>query len=128
MNTETKTSTAPDLSNTVLADVILSVGRKIWLIPRSYGRNREEAPIEVTITKVGRKFFKVDGYYERFRFDIETLREVDGSGMCYLELQHILDNREKGRLLNKLRSVFSSFGKSDLTLDQLRAIDNVLTS
>lgn len=83
MNTEPATNTAPDLSNAVLSDVILSVGRKLWLIPRSYGRNKEETPIEVTITKVGRKYFKVDGYHERFRFDLESLREVDGSGLCY---------------------------------------------
>lgn len=49
---------------------MLTVGQKLWLVPmeRHYGQ-----PCEVVVTKIGRKWASISGYYRGTRIDINTL-------------------------------------------------------
>lgn len=90
----------------------------------------------VVISKVGRKWFKVDGKedsckLERERFCIETMRN---DGECYtsyykvyLSLQDIEDESECSQL-NKDISSYFAYGKSCLSLEKLRKIKQIIDS
>ncbi len=105
----------------------LKQGDKLWIVVINY-RGVSEEPKEVTVGKVGNKYFEIDGIY-RSRFEIETLREY-GSGnykaQCYLTLQEILDERECSKLNSEMRELFSVYGNTKLSLEQLRSINEIV--
>ena len=115
-------------SNVILPAVKLYVGQKLWLVRSSLHRNDDIIPKEVTISKVGKKYFKLEDY-PRTKFEIETLRQVtEGSYVdkCYLTLQEILDAREFNKLVCDIKKIFDGYGKPKLTLEQLRKIMDVI--
>lgn len=60
----------------------VKVGQKLWFVPNE----RHGNPREVTVTKVGRKWFETDGYTPRI--SVESLKADGGQylspGRCYL--------------------------------------------
>jgi len=78
--------------------------------------------------KVGRKYFELDGYY-RCKFEIDTMiqsNETNYRDKCYLTLQEILDEKEQSKLSSEVRLFFSGYGKVNLTLEQLRKINEII--
>ena len=115
-------------ANVLLPSVKLCVGQTIWIVPSHYYRSDNKEPKEVVISKVGRKYFELDGY-PRSKFNIETLKEENETNyksQCYITLQEILDEREAERLTNQLKNIFGTYGRVNLTLEQLRKISDVV--
>jgi YesN/AraC family two-component response regulator len=108
--------------------VKLKVGQTLWVVIPEYRRTSVPSePVEYQISKIGSKYFELDGY--RAKFDIQTLRqatELNYPAQCYLTLQEILDGREQASLTDKVRKAISQYGKSNLSLDQLRKISEII--
>lgn len=126
-NVDLKNET-PTFGNTVLPAVKLCVGQKLWLVGSHHYRSDNREPIEVTISKVGKKYFELEDYH-RCKFEIETLKQVTETNYvdrCYLTLQEILDEREADKLAAQIKNIFGGYGKPKLTLEQLRKIMDVM--
>ena len=126
-NVDLKNET-PTFGNTGSPAVKLCVGQKLWLVRSHHYRHDNREPIEVTISKVGKKYFELE-YYHRCKFEIETLKQVTETNYvdrCHLTLQEILDEREADKLAGKIKNIFGGYGKPKLTLDQLRKIMDVV--
>ena len=109
--------------------VKLYIGQTVWLV-RSNHYRKEHEPIESTISSIGGKYFKLKDGDTRRKFDIETLKLVTESNYvdrCYLTLGEILDEKESDKLVRQIRSIFRDYGKSNLTLEQLRNIMTVVS-
>lgn len=107
----------------------LEVGQTVWLEKHNNAARYDKEPIETKVTKIGRKWVCVD-YNDRLRFDVESGWE-DGRGYTpnfrlKISLQEILDDQDINKLNRKIRDVFYMF-KSDLSLDQLRRIDTIIS-
>lgn len=87
---------------------------------------------EVVVSKIGKKYFYITGWEERYPIDKETLKHEDknyirNSFQLYKDKQEIFDLREKKRLLEKLRKYFDWSGNgSTNTLEQLRQAAEIL--
>jgi hypothetical protein len=126
-NVDLKNET-PTFGNTVLPAVKLCVGQKLWLVRSHHYRGDNREPIEVTISKVGKKYFELEDYH-RCKFEIETLKQVTETNYvdrCHLTLQEILDEREADKLAGQIKNIFGGYGKPKLTLEQLRKIMDVV--
>lgn len=102
----------------------MEVGQKVWVYEARY---RVPGLTEAVITKVGKKYFEVDAV--RGKFYIEDLRFVtEFSSFCrvYLSRQDYEDEQEIKYLDDKLRSIFKVFGKTNLSLEQLRQINQII--
>lgn len=113
----------------------MRVGDKVFLkAVGNMARGRKETYIvEYKIEKIGRIYFEVcqEGYesVNPIKFKIEDRRqhtEYSPDWKVYFSMQEILDEEEVERLSSKLREKFGSFGRIDLTLDQLRRISRIV--
>jgi hypothetical protein len=101
------------------------VGQKLYI-------DRGAKIEEVTISSIRRKYLYLDGYYDRYPIDKETLtyKSKDYSNADFnlvKDKQEILDRKEKSNLLSLLRSCFDWNGKAkDLSLQDLRKIAEIL--
>lgn len=114
----------------------LSVGQKVYLKPiNNAARYGDKELKEQVIKKIGKKYFFVgseESNNERFwtKFSIEELREVSNYSPdweLYFSKQEILDEQESDKLTSKIRNKFGSYGRLDLTLDQLRRIEEIIS-
>ena len=106
----------------------LFVGQKLYLTPSKLDKRANGEPREVTVENVGRKYFKLKEF-PRTKYSIETLTEennINYKAQCYTTLQEILDLRDYDGLLSKIKSVFSYYGQVDISLSQLRQINDIL--
>lgn len=106
----------------------LAVGQKLQLMPSYLDARKNDKPKEVTIKSIGRKYFKIEEYPQK-KYNIETLDEVNESnyrGQCYINLQEVSDLKEYSNLLAKIKDAFSNFDQIDITLNQLRKINDIL--
>ena len=73
-----------------------------------------------------RKYFEVDGV----KFKMENKEQETGGYTAdwklYFSKQEILDEQEFQKLERDIRSKFNAFGKLDLTLDQLKRINEII--
>lgn len=102
----------------------MQVGQKVWVYEARY---RVAGLTEATITKVGKKYFEVDAV--RGKFYIEDLRFVtEYSSNCrvYLSRHDYEDEKETKYLEDKLRSIFKVYGRTNLSLEQLRQINKII--
>jgi hypothetical protein len=104
----------------------IQVGQKIWLKPTA---RRSTAPIEVEITKIGRKYFEVEpGRYGRFY--INTLTQDGGEYISnyqgYLSLEDIERDQRAAKLMYLIRQRIAPFGGSCLTHEQIESISKIL--
>ena len=106
----------------------LVIGQKLYLTPSYLDTRNNSEPKEVTIKKVGKKYFQIEEY-PRNKYSIKTLTEVNNTnykGQCYITLQEILDLKEYSNLLGKFKNLFSYHSKIDISLNQLRKINDIL--
>lgn len=112
-------------------DSDIFVGQVLY---RSGGSRRTKGSgeiVEVTVGKVGRKYFYLEGLESKYPIDKKTLRYDDKmynyGFQLYRDKQDLLDLREKQSLLDLLSKHFSWQGSSKLnTLEQLRAVASIL--
>lgn len=109
----------------------LVIGQKVYLIALSdvYGKKGEI--IESEIRTIGKKYYSVSGLYniERMKFSIESNRDISNyvsNFQVYFDKQEIEDEKEYNILLGDLRKIVGQYGKSDLTLAQLRSISKII--
>ena len=108
------------------------VGMKLYEVDSRYCHDNSKNEIsERTITKIGNKLFEVDNS-DRCKFNIETLKYVNkeysqSNRQLYFSEQEILDQRERGTLIQKLRKAFDWGGPQlQCTLEQLREVTKIL--
>ncbi|WP_081390270.1 beta barrel domain-containing protein [Paenibacillus odorifer] len=95
-------------------------------------RHKEVHVVEYKIGKIGRKYFEVyKEDYESYtiKFRIESNRQhtdYSPDWELYFSMQEVLDKEESERLSRKLGEKFGSYGRVDLTLDQLRRISQIV--
>lgn len=112
----------------------ISVGQTICLKPvgnmtRHLNGNILDAIREVKVTKVGRKYFYTDRFNNK-KFSLEEMRDVSeysAEWKVYLSKQDIIDEIECDKLAYKIRCQIGSYGKTNLTLDQLRRINEIIS-
>ncbi|MFQ3543547.1 hypothetical protein Q7A53_05630 [Halobacillus rhizosphaerae] len=110
----------------------LKVGMKLYLQPTGNMARRTKEVKEVTVSKVGRKYFEVEELW-RDKFAIDDLRDVteySNDWQGYFSLQELEDDEEYEELLSDLRIYFGSIGRNrnstNLSLDQLRQIKEMI--
>jgi hypothetical protein len=107
----------------------MKVGDKILLVPTRNHHGGGTVEREVTISKVGKKYFEVEGM-PRSRFFIDTLqhdgREYTSLYRGYLTQQEILDEREAAKLSKELSEYFPNYGKAKLDINILRQIKELI--
>lgn len=82
----------------------------------------------VTVSKVGNKYFYVDGFYQN-KFYIDTLRNVSDytpEYCIFFDQQEIDDIIEYRRKLDEVRTYIGSYGSSKLSMEKLRIIWDVI--
>lgn len=96
----------------------------VWIGDRRYKQNNRE----VTVTKVGRKYFEVNG--ERCQFFIDTWAEKWEYGSEDWQVWESKEAYEEHELVCKycddFRRIFGGYGKPNITLDQARRIKAIL--
>jgi len=87
----------------------------------------------VTVEKVGRKYFYVEGgwQYKGRGFEIETLKYTNqmysqDNIQLYLTQQEILCQKEFFQRLQKIKHSFSHYSRQKFSLDQLRQVCFIL--
>lgn len=102
------------------------------LFREKFNRNAPSEIVEVNVGKVGKKYFYLTGWEERYPIDKETLKYTDKNYsqrdfQLYRDKQEILDIREKSKLYDLLQKHFNWSGNgSKNTLEQLRKVVEVL--
>jgi hypothetical protein len=95
-------------------------------------RNEPHEIVEVTVGKVGKKYFYLTGWEGRYPINIETLKYTNeqysqSNFQLYRDKQEILDIREKERLTDLLYKHFNWSGnKHKNTIEQLRKAAEIL--
>jgi len=95
-------------------------------------RNAPSEIVEVTVGKVGKKYFYITGLEERYPIDKKTLKYsnknyIQNNFQLYIDKQEIFDRIEKSKLLNALQKHFNWSGDgSRNTIEQLRQVANIL--
>ena len=116
------------IGNTVLPAVF--VGQVLYREKST--RNEPSEIVEVTVGKVGKKYFYLTGWEETYPVDKETLEYTDKNYsqrnfQLYRDKQEILDRKEKERLTYVLYKHFHWSGnKYKNTLEQLKKAVEVL--
>ena len=116
------------IGNTVLPAVF--VGQVLYREKST--RNEPSEIVEVTVGKVGKKYFYLTGWEETYPVDKETLKYTDKNYsqrnfQLYRDKQEILDRKEKERLTDVLYKHFHWSGnKYKNTLEQLKKAVEVL--
>ena len=102
------------------------------LFREKINRNAPSEIVEVTVGKVGKKYFYLTGWEETYPVDKETLEYTDKNYsqrnfQLYRDKQEILDRKEKERLTDVLYKHFHWSGnKYKNTLEQLKKAVEVL--
>lgn len=113
-------------------DSDIFVGQVLYRLEGSRITTRSGEIVEVTVGKVSRKYFYLEGWQSKYPIDKKTLRyddkmRIQYSFQLYRDKQELLDLIEKQSLLDLLSRHFSWEGSSKLnTLEQLRAVASIL--
>ncbi len=108
----------------------LKVGQKVWIRYAGFDSRHSRDIREGVITKVGRKYFEVNNNkWDGGRFEIETMIESNNSNYkdhAYLSIKDIEEEIEFGNLSSEIRKTFGHYGKLSFSLEQLRAIKEII--
>jgi hypothetical protein len=92
-------------------------------------RGCEQVLTPVIVEKVGNKYFSChNGYYSR-KYNISNWMEYSQympNSILYEKEQDWLDKKEAEEIFRKLRELFTSYGKINFTLEQLRKVQEIL--
>jgi len=110
------------------------IGQKVFINPikLSNATRRGEKLREGTITKIGKIYLEVtlNNYGNTLKFDIKTGKHNNGnySGeyQLYYDNQEIIDEVAAENLLLQIREKIGQYGKTNLTLEQLKVIYSIL--
>lgn len=105
----------------------LVVGQKVWVMPSKYTRG-ERTQKEATVSKIGRKYFELEGFIMR-KYRISDGVEENNTnykGKVYTNLQQILDEKEHAKISSELRKIFLGYGKLPYDLAILKKIRDLL--
>ncbi len=109
------------------------IGQKLYSLNiNNAARGVEQKLTEVTVVKVGRKYFTVqvsNQSFARAQYHIDTWREVTDytpDHQLFETVQEYEDSIERTRLRNTIRKIFGGFGANSLPLDSLRKIDAII--
>jgi hypothetical protein len=108
----------------------LQVGQTVYV--ECFGRNSflpTKGEVEETkVTKVGKKYFEVEGKkYSKFHLD--KMFNVSNYSPCmyvYLSMQEIKDKKEKQELKQLIREMIGGITADRLSLSQLLEIKNII--
>lgn len=109
----------------VVKEIIPEIGMTVYLRPTF--SNRDKTILEGTLTKIGRKYYMVESYYQTYKFDIEDKTEISDYSANYslhFSREDVDIEIERDDLIRKLSNYFhtaASQGCSQ-TLEQLRKI------
>ncbi len=102
----------------------LKVGQKLWFVPR-HGTSRE-----ITITKLGRKWFETD---TKYRFNIKTLSADGGQymspGDCHLDRFEYEAKRQLQKAWAAITQKLGRFGNwhhAEVTIEDIQAAAKLL--
>lgn len=108
----------------------LKIGQKVWLVKiGNLARRGQPEPEEVTVSKVGRKYFEVAELHGRAKFDLDSMTEVSDyspSYCIYLILQDYLDTKEANQIYDELHKHFGNYGRTKFPLEKLRKIKEII--
>lgn len=107
----------------------LQIGQSVWVVKPAHRAGQHSEPREYKISKIGRKYFELEGWPGGNKFSIAIMREAVDSNYaayCHLTLQEILDDRERDYLYGEIRKYFDFFSRNKITLEQLRKIAEIL--
>jgi hypothetical protein len=104
----------------------IQVGQTVYLEPTGNACRYSKEIVETKVIKVGRKYFEVEN--KHIKFDIDNMCEV--SNYCsnwsvYLSRQEIEDKNEKESINRAMRELFGTYGRNNLSLEQLRQIQKI---
>lgn len=113
-----------------MSETKLKVGDKIWYImTKSYSFNRTPVLIESTVSKVGKKYFEIEGLL-RYRFFLDTLKHDGGNYSseykAYITDLDYYNEVETEKEYEKLKIAFSSSNSGKFTLEQLKKTREIL--
>jgi len=105
----------------------MKVGTKVYLEPignqLSFGKDIKES----VVTKVGRKYFEIQGNYNKF--SLEKMTDVTiycPNYKIYLSRNEIEEIHEKEKYGNEFRKFFYENISKKLSLIQMKAIQNII--
>ena len=105
------------------------VGQTVYLKTTST-HPRDNQTVEGILQAIGTKYYTVTvGPYKKYRFNkngLEQRTAYSPEYRLYLNEQDMLDDEEATALTEALRDVFKGYGRTNLTLSQLRRIKAVL--
>lgn len=106
------------------------VGETLYMLNiNNAARHKAQVLVPVQVSKVGNKYFSVDGIYKVKEFTISNWREKTNGSANYRLFeteQEWFDERDYDALIRSMRHEFSGYGKCALSLDQLRRIQAVI--
>ena len=111
----------------------IRVGMKVYLKPTGANNTRNirgnllEHIEEAMVSRVGRKYFYLDGRDDKY--DISTMEHTSEHHYdlkAYLSLQEIEDEIEAEKLESKIRTALKQYGSTGLSLEQLREINRII--
>jgi hypothetical protein len=111
-----------------MANDKLKVGQTVWFVEKDNRTGKAHIPKETTITEVGRIYFKVE-CRGKYKFSIEKMQVVSDHNLreyIYLDIEVFKKEERYSELLSDIRKVFGHYGKTDVTLEQLEAINKIL--
>jgi Zn-finger nucleic acid-binding protein len=86
--------------------------------------------LEKIISKVGKKYFYLEGDFRKVPYSLKTLRAVDSyvnKNKVYLTKEEYYEEKEKKSLFFKLENIFSSFSNCEnYSLEQLQKVYKML--
>ena len=107
------------------------VGETLYMLNiNNAAHHKAQVLVPVQVSRVGNKYFSVgDGIYRVKEFTISNWREKTNGSADYRLFekdQEWFDERDHNALTKSIREAFSHYGKSTLSLDQLRRIQSVI--
>lgn len=113
----------------------ITEGQLVYAIPGGNAARYKNDPIEMTVSKIGRKYFYCNcGTARTFRFDKETYGyaptptdDENSNYVLFESLEGALYHIEVAKMRSTVRSVFASYSASDRIPDRvIEVIYNIL--
>lgn len=106
----------------------MEIGQQVYVKPIG-NRGRYSSKVTTsTVNKIGKKYFYLDGY-RRVKFSLDTMTEVSDytpNYKVYESLETIEGEIEYVQKLSSIKQYFSVYGSTNLTIDQIRLIYNII--